>query len=709
MRQRAVAITSPQPAPRAAGVLPLLLVGLCAQVAAHAQMRGIGAGFPGAGAGIGSMPGGGAVVLPPPPPPPFRLPPPLPLPPPPPPPFWPPAPTPVPTAPPLSAPATPLAAPAIAAPQAQPGSQAQGGEAQESGSAQDDTRSRRLERVRTLWGSVQGLAKQNRGDELLRTLDEIIALLEEDGGFADNLDQMRKLRETTRLSWVGTLSSQGRHDEALAMLREAPASADREETIAQVLYAAQRIEAAFAALDDLASFDPSRAARLRGFYLLRLGAVPLAVEQLQRVSGNADVDNVLRNLQRKGLDRFRREERAGWVVYEAEGGTQPARTLAYWFPEDGGKLDASHGVELSVRPAARKLDFRQVLHDLLHLHWPWVEKPREYELAVYAPGVRHIVAKWNWEPDADEITEAARRGRAAIEPLHQAEEYLHTGRREEALQIALEQARTPGWWLPPQPNYKAMTVAIEAAVEMDDRQRAQELADRLGEWHPMWAALELARAWDQALKPELARAAYEAAIEVALLRTEAYQQAADFEWTIARAATGSDRPPAFVRAQQAARRLQAVSASAGLWLRAQIAYELEGFALASALLRELNQAGDAPDAAQELQALLDTLGQSEFTQAGAVGLGSGLNLQAWRCRQPAPEDSALKHHSAEVLVTDGEGNLVETFALTSQGVPPGAPRQFMLDRINAYGPQQLRVYGERVPTIERILQGVAAL
>jgi hypothetical protein len=33
----------------------------------------------------------------------------------------------------------------------------------------------------------------------------------------------------------------------------------------------------------------------------------------------------------------------------------------------------------------------------------------------------------------------------------------------------------------------------------------------------------------------------------------------------------------------------------------------------------------------------------------------------------------------------------------------------MLDRINAYGPQQLRLYGLRPPLLERLLQGVAAL
>lgn len=695
-------------------MLPLLVVGLFAQVAAQAQMRG---GFPG-GAGVGPMPGGGTVILPPPPPP-LAPPPPIYFPPPPtappPPPYWTPVPTPIPTPPPFTLPpppatAAPVAQPPQAAQPAPPSSQNQEQQEQDSGSAQDDARRVRIERIKSAYADLQAQLKQNRFAEALKTLDEIIALMDEDGGFADDVEQMRKLRGTVRMSWAVMLSGKAQYDDAVAVLREAPASADRDELVAELLYKAHRIDAAFAALDTLAGFDPSRADRLRGSFYLRLGAIPLAVEQLQRLAGNADVDNALRSLQRKGLGAFRREEREGWVVYQAEGGTQAARTLAYWFPQEGGKLDATHGVELSVRPAARKLGWREIVHHLVHLHWPWTGQPREYEVAVYAPGVRHVVGIWEWEPDAGEITEAARRGRAATEPLQQAEEYLHSGRRDEALSIALEQARTPGWWLPPQPHYKAMTVAIEAAVEMGDRERAQELAAQLGEWHPMWAQLELARAWDQALKPEFARAAYEAAIEAAPLRAEPYQQSADFEWAAAKNASGTERPPAFMRAQRAARRLQEVAPSAGLWLRAQIAFDLEGFALASALLRELTQASDAPEAAQEMQVLLEALGQSEFVQAGApVSLANGFTLQAWQCRQAAPEPPELKHHSVEVHVMDGDGNLVETFAVTSQGVPPGSPRQFMLDRITAYGPQQLRMYGERPPKLDRIVQGVAAL
>jgi hypothetical protein len=678
----------------------LVLASLFAQVAAQAQVRGLPGGVP--GLGVGGLPGGG-IVLPPPPPTLPPLPTPIPLPPPPPP-LPTPLPAPIPTAPPVTAPAQPPSAPPVVE-QHPAGQQTQ----PESNDA-DEARRDRLQRVQALWGSLAGLAKGNRFDELLRALDEIVALLQEDGGLPEPLEQARKLRETMRLSAAATLSGQGRHDEALAVLRQAPPSADREEMIAKVQFAAHRPAQAFLALNDLANFDPVRAVRLRGFFYLELGAMPLAAAELQRVAGEPDVDRVLRSLRQKGLLQFHREEEKDWVAYRAEVATQPVRTLAYWFPQEGGMPDAAHSAELSVRPAPRKLTLGLILHHLVHLRWPDVREPREYTLAVQSNGVRQQVAIWDWEPDADDIRDAARRGLAAVEPLRQAEEALHAGRRDEAMRIAQEQAATPGWWLPPQPNYKALTMALQVAVESGDAGQAQQLADRMADWHPMWAPLELARAWDQAQKPEPARAAYDAAIAAAPLRVEPLQQLAEFEWGAATAAEGAARPPAFLRAQRAARRLQAEDAASGLWLRAQIAYKLEGYAYAAPLLRELKQLPGAPEEAAEMQALLEDLGQWEFVRAGEpVSLASGLVLQAWRCRQRAPDDPALKHHGAEVLVVNGEGDLVETFALTSQGVPPGAPRQFMLDRISALGLQQLRMYGARAPGIERVLQGVAAL
>jgi hypothetical protein len=84
-------------------------------------------------------------------------------------------------------------------------------------------------------------------------------------------------------------------------------------------------------------------------------------------------------------------------------------------------------------------------------------------------------------------------------------------------------------------------------------------------------------------------------------------------------------------------------------------------------------------------------------------------MQAYRSRQGAPTDGALKHHAAEILVLDAQGDLVETFAITSQGVPPGATRQYVLDRINAFGTQPLRLYGAKPPALERLVQALGAL
>lgn len=735
MRQRVVpgSRAPDQVAQRVTLASAVVLAGLFAQVAAQAQPRGIG--------GIGGGGGGVHIPLPPPPtlppiaspppvyapppvyhpPPPVHIPPPpIPLPPPPPPPPlptlppvpWPPPvppppppPTPIPTAPPVSVPAPAPAAPPVSESPAQQ---------EERQRAEEEARARNRERVMELWKSLEALERGKRHDEVLRRLDEMVELLEQDGGVPDALAEVRQLRERFLVQRGQQLTADGRAQDALDVLRRASPSAARQEAIAHALMAAKRPRDALAALAELAPFDAERAARLRGAFLLTLGAVPLALEALQPLAQEPDVAAQLRLLQQKGLHEFRRSKRGDWLVYEASAGTRPARTLAYWFPAEDGAPDAVQPVEVSMRPAPRRLSFGLIVRHLLRLHWPVVHQPREYELAVHANGQRQVVAIWDWEPDAGEIVDAARRGLASAGALQQAEEFLHAGRREEALRIALEHGRSPGWFFPPQPNYAAVAMAVQAAAERGDARQAQAQADRIADWNPLWGALVLARAWENAQKPLAARAAYQAAVAAAPLRLEAYQKLAEFEWSVAADPAGEDRPAAFLRAQKAARRLQQVDAAEGLWLRAQVAYELQGYALAAGLLRQLAQLGppgEAPEAALEMQALLENLRQWEFVRVGepVAVAGNGLALHAYRSRQRPPGDAALRHHSAEILVVDADGDLVETFALTSQGVPPGAPRQYMLDRINAFGLQQLRVYGARPPSLERLLQGVAAL
>lgn len=741
MRQRAVPgrRAPDQVAQRVTLASAVVLAGLFAQVAAQAQSRGLG----GLGGGLGSPGGlggaGGGVHIPPPPPvlPPIASPPPVyaappvyapppvyhpppppvPLPPPPPPlptlppvpwpplvPPPPPPPTPIPTAPPVSVPAPVPAAPPVSESPAQ----------EERQRAQEEARVHQRERVMELWKSLEALESAKQHDEVLRRLDEMVELLEQDGGVPDALAEVRQLRERFLVQRGQQLAAEGKPQAALDVLRRAAPSAARQEAIAHALMAAKRPREALDSLAELATFDMDRAARLRGAFLLTLGAVPLALEALQPLAREPDVAAQLRLLQQKGLHQFRRRERGDWLVYEASAGTRPARTLAYWFPARDGAPDAVQPVEVSMRPAPRRLTFGLVVRHLLRLHWPVVHQPREYELAVHANGQRQVVAIWDWEPDAGEIVDAARRGLASAGALQQAEEFLHAGRREEALRIALEHGRSPGWFFPPQANYAALAMAVQAAAELGDAKQAQAQADRIADWHPLWGALVLARAWENAQKPLAARAAYEAAVAAAPLRPEAYQKLAEFEWGVAADPASEDRPAAFLRAQKAARRLQQIDAAEGLWLRAQVAYELQGYALAAALLRQLAQIGppgEAPEAALEMQALLENLRQWEFVRVGepVAVAGTGLALHAYRSRQRPPADAALRHHGVEILVLDADGDLVETFALTSQGVPPGAPRQYLLDRVNAFGLQQLRVYGARPPSLERLLQGVAAL
>jgi tetratricopeptide (TPR) repeat protein len=579
----------------------------------------------------------------------------------------------------------------------------------EAARAAEDRRDNRA-RIHALWTGLERLQREGRGDELLRSGEEMVTLVELDAKLQPLKAEVLAVRDNVRLQAAGIFAARGRHADALAVLKLVPASAPREEATARSLFALRRFDEAFASVDALARSDQQQAARVRGSFYLQLGAIPQAVEQLQTFAAEPGTARVLRGLQQKGLHHFRRSERDGWTVFEADAGTRPARTLAYWFPGTGAQVDVVRGVELSMRPAPRPLTFGLVLRHLLHARWPSTLHPREYELALLGGGVRQVVALWEWEPDDADIAAMARRGQATAEPLRQAQALLQGGRKEEALRIALDHVPSLRWLTASQPNYAALSVAVQAATALGDRERAEKLADRIEDWNPMWGSLVLARAWEHAGRPELARPAYEEAIAAAPQRTEPYAQRAEFEWASASAERSMARPEAWLRAQKAARALQQRSVVDGLWLRARIAFELEGYAQAAALLRQSGLGPDAPDAALEMQVLLETLGHWDFARAGErVSIGNGLHLQGYRSRQGAPGDAALKHHAAEILVLDGEGNLVETFAITSQGVPPGAARQYILDRINAFGTQQLRVYGAKPPSLDRLVQAVGAL
>ena len=590
--------------------------------------------------------------------------------------------------------------------QERPLSQSRGLE--EAARAAEDRQGNRA-RIHALWRGLERLQRENRGDELLRSVDEMVTLLGLDAQLQPLRAEVLALRDQVRLQAAIIFAGQGRHEEALTLLKLVPASAPREEAVARSLFALRRHEAAFAAVKELARHDGRQALRVRGSFYLQLGAIPLAVEELRPFAAEPDTARVLRELQQKGLHQFRRSEREGWTVFEADAGTRPARTISYWFPGTETQMDVVHGAELSVRPAPRPFTFGVVVRHLLHLRWPSAQHPREYELALLGGGGRQVIAMWEWQPDDDDIVAMARRGQAAAQPLRQAEALLHGDRKAEALRIALDHASSLRWWFSSRPNYAALSVAVQAATAMGDRKQAEKLADRIEDWHPMWGALVLARAWEEAGQPALARPAYESAIAAAPQRSEPYAQMAEFEWAIAAADNSATRPAAWLRAQKAARRLQERSPADGLWLRARIAFELEGYALAATLLRQLRLGPDAPDAALEMQALMENLGHWDFARASArIALGNGMGMQAFRSQQGTPGDAALKHHVAELLVLDSEGDLVETFAITSQGVPPGAGRQYMLDRINAFGTQQLRLYGAKPPPLGRILQGLAA-
>ena len=577
---------------------------------------------------------------------------------------------------------------------------------------QEKRRAQRLAQIERLRSSAQQLIEQRKLEEALDTLGALLNLLEQEGSVAEQgRAQIREVRNRVALNWGVELLTAEKYADALTALDRADPSAAREELAAKAHFGRRDLEKALTRLNALEGFDAPLATRLRGGFYLELGALPLAVEQFELAADDPDIARYLGELEHDGLRRFKKSSHGAWAVYSATGSSKPKRTLSYWFyATSSGRIDAARPALFAVRPAPRKLTLGLILKNLIRFRWPDSDTAREYTLSVYADKRADLVAMWDREPTPEQLTVAAARGFKAMPQLKRADELLHRNHAREALPIALAEGRTKGWFFPEQPNYAALAKAVQAAVEMKDDQRAREITDDIARWHPMWAPLVLANAYQQAERTEDARAAYEQAIAAGSLRIEPYEKSAAFEWGAAKTQKDIGRAESYLRAQRAARRLESFNPVAGIWLRAQIASDLQANALTWELLQRLAGLANVPEAAFELQALLVALGQSKFEAVGEALPGSnGLQLRAYRTRQSPPDDAALLHHSVEVLVFTPDGHLVETFAVSSQGVPPGTARQFMLDRINAFGLQPLRIYGAQAPGWERVLKGVAAL
>jgi len=567
-------------------------------------------------------------------------------------------------------------------------------------------------RIEELRQSAQRNVEGNKLEAALSDLDALLALLEEEGSAPqETRAQIRQVRDTVILTLGMHLLAEEKFADSLVLFQRAQPSAAREEGAAKALFGLGQTAEAFARLDAMEAYDRILSIRLRGYFYEELGALPLAVEQFEGAAGVSDIAQHLSLLDQRGLRHFEKSGDSNWTIYRSSGNTQPTRVLSYWFgTAASGTIEYSRSGVLAVRPAPRELTLGLVLRNLIRLRWPESATAQEYSLTVHGLRQSDLVAMWDHEPTREQITSALVRGLKAMQQLKLAEEYLHGNRAQDALFIALTEGKTEGWFFPEQPNYAALVKAVQAAVEMKDDRRAREIAEEISSWHPMWGPLVLANALQQADQAAAARTAYEEAIVAAPLRGEAYQKSAEFEWDAAKAQKDQDRAEAFLRAQRAARRLETLNPAAGLWLRAQIAAELQANSQTWILLQKLSGLADVPEAAMEQRALLEALGQSKFVAVGeALSTANGLQLRSYRTREPAPEDPALVHHGLEVLVLTSEGDLVETFSLSSQGVPPGSPRQFMLDRINAFGLQSLRMYGARPPSIDRVIKGVAAL
>src|SRR4051794_22950902 len=123
--------------------------------------------------------------------------------------------------------AVPAAAPAfeppaapVRAPKAAPLSQSRG--LDQAARAAADRQGNRA-RIHALWTGLERLQREQRGDELLRSVDEMVTLVELDAQLQALNREVVKLRDEVRLQAGAIYAAQGRHEDALAVFKLAPA------------------------------------------------------------------------------------------------------------------------------------------------------------------------------------------------------------------------------------------------------------------------------------------------------------------------------------------------------------------------------------------------------------------------------------------------------------------------------------------------------
>jgi len=564
------------------------------------------------------------------------------------------------------------------------------------------------QRVSRLNSARESIAE---ADGYLRSgqLDQAIPILKRVMGYLDGETDPEWQRVRTEISktlidasvqYGEYLRSRSKFTEAISAYENASSDPRAVEGIAIAYYQLGRDYEAFSSVQLLKSIDANRGSILMANMLLENGAVPLAVPELENIV-DQDAAERLNALEKAGLRHFRQELTSGWVIYHAENATGDERQLQYLLKVPGfytdSPPDATRPLSLSVRPAPREWSWGLMWRSLLSLRWPDTDNAREYSLLSQGGRRVDVVAIWDYLPKQQEVLDYAQLAYDGLPAMQQAEQLLHDGRYSEAIPLMEKLARIDDSWLSArQPHYSALVLLMKAGLAAGDdwgEKARRELID----WHPVWGRLAAAKAWNEENKPDLARATLQEAAEAGQLRYEPIKELTEFEWEQARQSKGPERAAAIVRTQQAIGKLQKIRPSAAFLMQAEVAMELQSYAMAAEALRMIKET-NPPDEAVRFRELLVGLNQDDFTLIDQVGGPQGdFSLAVFRSNREPPDNPALIFHVAEIVVLNRDGHHVETFAISSQGMPPGASRQLFLDRINANGLDTLQVFGEKAP------------
>jgi tetratricopeptide (TPR) repeat protein len=481
--------------------------------------------------------------------------------------------------------------------------------------------------------------------------------------------------------------------------------------LAQAAMAKGDFGQAFAAADALGEMDPKTGTLLKGDVLLRIGALPLAVEAYEQYADDENVRKVLAALRENALDRFRRRKTGDWIIYEPDYPRDVykdfERPVLYMFFDYMSIVPEPYAY-ITVRPAPRTWSLGLAWSSLWEGKWPKTQELMEYRLTMGGANVADIVDIWREKPGDETLREAASLGYGAVGKMRDAETYLHEGRFQDTLSSLSEVTRIDWSFTSPQRHYGALVNSARAALELDEGE-ADRFRRLLFNYYPYWGPLAWAGLLAEKGRVAEAQTILEDMASDWPLRHEALEQLADIQWNSLQAAPPESRLERGLNLQRTLRAIMSRRpglAAAHLRL-AEWHLKLRAYAPTVIALK-----GIKPDTSVEAAAMLAALraqGRDSFEEVGEfTNEQRGLIFRVYRSLNPPPAQGTVIHHEIEVLVLDTEGNHLETFALSTQAFSDNLPREYFLDHITPEGLQTLiRYKGAPVPSPSELGQKLA--